>query len=85
MAHASYSGATRSDREAFYATFSGGLSDDNEMDTKVVLLDAKAGPGEWRTDRSHLVGPHGFPSAKKGLDTDDIHSRFNYFCWKRTL
>ena len=65
----------------FYTDFSEAFSDRNEMDTRVALIDANTGPGEWRDGRSHIVGPHGIPFAKKGLDKDDNHFRFNYFCW----
>ena len=45
VAHAPHSGATPADREDFYTTLSEALSDHNEMDTKIVLFDANAGPG----------------------------------------
>ena len=60
MAHAPHSGTSADDREAFYTTSSEALSDRDE-DTKVVLMDANTGPGEWRVGRSHLIGPHGIP------------------------
>ena len=85
VAHAPHSGALAEDRLDFYTTFSEALSDRNEMDTKVVLMDANTGPGEWRAGRSHIVGPHSIPYAKKNLDTDDNHFQFNYFCWSHNL
>ena len=50
------------------------------MDTKVVLMDANTGPGEWRHGRSHIIGPHGIPYAKKDLAKDANHFQFNHFC-----
>ena len=85
MAHAPHSGASDDDRQAFYTDFSEALSDRNEMDTRDVLMDANTGPGEWRDGRSHIVGPHGTSFAKKGLDKDDNHFQFNYFCWNNDL
>ena len=79
VAHAQHSDASPEDREDFYTTFSEALSDRNEMDTKVVLMDANTGPGEWRAGRSHIVGPHSIPYAKKDLDKDDNDFQFNYF------
>ena len=79
--HAPHSGASNDDREAFYTTLSEAFSDRTKMDTKVVHMDANTVPGEWRTDRSHLVGPHGIPFAKKGLSEDDNDFHFDYFCW----
>ena len=74
VAHAPPSGASSDDREAFFYTTSWeALSDSNEMDTKVVLMDGNTGPGEWRDSRSHLIGPHGISFFKKGLDKDDNH------------
>ena len=73
VAHAPHSRASAEDRLDFYTTFSEALSDRSEMDTKVVLMDANTGPGEWRAGRSHIVGPHSTPYAKKDLDTDDNH------------
>ena len=67
VAHAPHSDADPNDRIDFYTTFSEALSDHNEMDTKVVLMDANTGPGEWRAGRSHIVGPHSIPYAKKNL------------------
>ena len=52
VAHAPHSDASPEDREEFYTTFSEALSDHNEMDTKIVLIDANTGPGEWRHGRS---------------------------------
>ena len=66
VVHAPHSGASDEDRQAFYTAFSEALSDRNEMDTRVVLIDANTGPGEWRNGRPHIVGPHGIPFAKKG-------------------
>ena len=45
VAHAPHSDAPADDRMDFYTTFSEALSDRNEMDTKVVLMDANTGPG----------------------------------------
>ena len=73
VAHAPHSGAPDEDRQAFYTDFSEALSDRNEMDTRVVLIDANTGPGEWRDGRSRIVGAHGMPFSKKGLDKDDNH------------
>ena len=67
VAHAPHSDAPADDREDFYTTFSEALSDRNEMDTKVVLMDANTGPGESRKGRPHLIGAHGIPHAKKHL------------------
>ena len=58
VAHAPHSGASDDDRQVFYTDFSEALSDHNEMDTRVVLIDANTGPGEWRDGRAHIVGPH---------------------------
>ena len=85
MAHAPRSDASPDDREDFYTTFSEALSDRNEMDTKVVLMDANTGPGEWRKGRSHFIRPHEIPYAKKDLDKDPNHFQFNYFCWNHNL
>ena len=85
VAHAPHSDASPADREDFYTTFSAALSDRNEMDTRIVLMDANTGPGEWRHGRSHIVGPHGIPYAKKDLDKDDNHFQFNHFCWSHNL
>ena len=85
VAHAPDSDADPNDRIDFSTTFSEALSDRNEMDTKVVLMDANTGPGEWRKGRSHLIGPHCIPYAKKNLDKGDNHFQFNYFCWNHNL
>ena len=85
VAHAPHSDASPEDREDFYTTFSEALSDHNEMDTKVVLMDANTGPDEWRAGRSHIVGPHSTPYAKKDLETDDKDVQLNYFCWNHNL
>ena len=85
VAHAPHSGAFGDDRQAFYTDFSEAFSDQNEMDTRVVFIGANTGPGEWRDGRSHIVGPHGIPFAKKGLDKDDNHLQLNYFCWNNNL
>ena len=85
VAHAPHSGASAEDRLDFYTTFSEALSDHNEMDTKVVLMDANTRPGEWRAGRSHIVGAPSIPYAKKDLDTDGNHFQFNYFCWNHNL
>ena len=66
MAHAPQPRTSDDDRQAFYTDFSEAFSDRNEMDTRVVLIDANTGPGEWRDGRSNIVGPHGIPLAKKG-------------------
>ena len=80
VAHAPHSDASPEDREDFYTTFSEALSDRNEMDTKVVLMDANMGRGEWRDGRSHLIGPHGISFAEKGLGKNAKHPQLNYFC-----
>ena len=85
VAHAPHSGASVDDRQALYTDLSEAFSDQNEMDTRVVLMDANTGPGEWRDGRSHIVGPNGIPFAKKGWDNDDNHFQFNYFCWNSNL
>ena len=85
VAHAPHSDASSDDREDFYTTFSEALSDRNEMDTKVVLMDANTGPGEWRKGRSHLIGPHSIPYAKKDLDTDPNHFQLNYSSYEHNL
>ena len=85
VAHTPHSKATDEERQTFYTDFSEALSDRNEMDTRVVLIDANTGPGEWRDGRSYIVGPHGIPFAQKGLKKDDNHSQFNYFCWINNL
>ena len=85
VAHAPHSGASPEDREAFYTTFTSVITDRNEMDTKVVLIDANTGPDQWRTGRSHIVGPHSIPYNKKDLDKDDNHFQFNYFCYIHNL
>ena len=85
VAHAPHSDASPDEREDFYTTFSAALSDRNETDTRIVLMDANTGPGEWRHGRSHIVGPHGIPYAKKDLDKDDNHFQFNHFCWSHNL
>ena len=85
VAHAPHSGASAEDRLDFYTTFSEALADHNEMDTKIVLIDANTGPGEWRHGRSHIIGPHGIPYAKKDLDKDNNHFQFNYFCYNHNL
>ena len=79
VAHAPHAGASDDDRQAFYTDFSEALSDRNEMDTRVVLIDKNTGLGEWRDGRSHIVGPHGIPFAKKGSNKDDNHFQFNHF------
>ena len=66
VAHAPHSKASDEDRQAFYTAFSEAVSDRNEMDTRVVLMDANTGPGEWRDGRPHIVGSHGTPFATKG-------------------
>ena len=58
VAHAPHSKATKEDQDAFYDAFTTVMADRNEMDTKVVLMDANTGPDQWRTGRSHIVGPH---------------------------
>ena len=84
VAHAPHSGASDDDRQAFYTASSEALSDRNDMDTRVVLIDANTGPDEWRDGHAHIVGPHSIPFAKKGLDKDDNHCQFNYICWTIT-
>ena len=82
VAHAPHSKASAADREAFYDAFSEALADRNEMDTKVVLIDANTGPGEWRAGRSHIIGPHGIPFTKKDLDKDDNHFHLDFLLEK---
>ena len=61
VGHAPHSRAPSEDSEAFYTSFSEALSEGNEMDTKVVLIDANTGPSNWRDGRSHITGPYGLP------------------------
>ena len=58
VGHAPHSRAPSEDSEAFYTSFSEALSEGNEMDTKVVLIDANTGPSNWRDGRSHIIGPY---------------------------
>ena len=54
VAHAPHSKASDEDRQAFYTDFSEALSDRNEMDTRVVLIDANTGPAENASQRTAL-------------------------------
>ncbi len=45
MAHAPHGKAITEDLTAFYTAVSKALDDCNEMDAKVVLIDANTGPG----------------------------------------
>ena len=85
LGHAPHSRAPSEDSEAFYTSFSEALSEGNEMDTKVVLIDANKGPGEWRTGREHIVGPHGIPYAEKDVDNDPNYWWFHAFCHNRDM
>ena len=61
------------------------MSDKNELDTRVVLMDANTGPDKGGAGREHIIGPHSIPYAKKDLDKDDNHFQFNYFCYDHNL
>ncbi len=67
VTHAPHSKASKEDREDFYTTCSEVMSDSKEMDTRVVLMDANTGPDDWRTGRSHIVGPHSILFCQKGV------------------
>ncbi len=61
VAHATTAVDTEEARENFYTSLSEACSTCNEMATKVVLIDANAGPGGARQHREHIIGPHGIP------------------------
>ncbi len=71
VAHAPHGKASSDDRTNFYTACSDTLSACNEMDTKVVLIDANTGPGSWRAGREYIVGPYGIPYVKKNLEKDE--------------
>ena len=54
------------------------------MDTKVVLMDANAGPGTSRNGWEHLMGPHGVPYTRDP-DTDPNCVAFGQYCYDHNL
>ena len=56
VGHAPHAEASDTARQAFYDQLNAATSACNEMDTKIVLIDANAGPGASRQGREHLVG-----------------------------
>lgn len=63
VAHAPTSKATEAERNEFYTSLSAATDDCSESDTKIVLIDANAGPGVSRLGGEHIIGPHGIPYA----------------------
>lgn len=84
VAHAPHGAAEETDREDYYTLLRGASSSISGMDTKVVLMDANAGPGKSREGWEHLVGPHGIPyPVTKG---EDAHLKaFGSFCFDHQL
>lgn len=84
VAHAPTGAATETDRKAFYATLHAATEECGETDTKVVLIDANAGPSTDRQGWSHIWGPHGIPYPKDPTKDPNCVA-FAEYCFSHNL
>ena len=79
VAHTPTGDADDEDRAAFYLLLTQATQATNEMDTKIVLIDANAGPGNSRDGWEHIVGPHGVPYPYPQGQTQEAYSPCVWF------
>lgn len=84
VAHAPCSDATHDARTEFYLALREATSCSSESSTRVVLIDANAGPGNSRTGWEHIVGPHGIPYPLD-VNKDPNCVAFGSYCYDFNL